>query len=157
MGAEMKGRLDQLDEIDRSLIALLQANARESVANLARKLDVARTTVLSRIARLERNGVIAGYGVRLGSEVLDSSLNAYVGIALSPKSGKDVLRRMGKIPEVQMLCAVSGEFDYIAWLRTDTPARLDELLDQIGELDGVSDTNTSIVLAVKIDRGSVGR
>ncbi len=153
----MKGRLDQLDEIDRSLIALLQANARESVANLARKLDVARTTVLSRIARLERNGVIAGYGVRLGSEVLDSSLNAYVGIALSPKSGKDVLRRMGKIPEVQMLCAVSGEFDYIAWLRTDTPARLDELLDQIGELDGVSDTNTSIVLAVKIDRGSVGR
>jgi len=152
----MKGRPNQLDEIDRNLIALLQANARESVANLARKLDVARTTVLSRIARLERNGVIAGYGVRLGSEVLDSSLNAYVGIALSPKSGKDVLRRMGKIPEVQMLCAVSGEFDYIAWLRTDTPARLDQLLDDIGELDGVSDTHTSIVLAVKLDRGTVG-
>jgi DNA-binding Lrp family transcriptional regulator len=153
----MTTRLDQLDEIDRSLIALLQANARDSVANLARKLGVARTTVLSRLARLERNGVIAGYGVRLGSDMLDSSLNAYVGIALSPKAGKDVLRRMGKIPEVQMLCAVSGEFDYIAWLRTDTPARLDELLDQIGEIDGVSDTNTSIVLAVKIDRGAVGR
>jgi DNA-binding Lrp family transcriptional regulator len=153
----MKARLDQLDEIDRNLIALLQANARESVANLARKLGVARTTVLSRIARLERNGVIAGYGLRLGSDVLDSSLNAYVGIALSPKAGKDVLHRMSKIPEVQMLCAVSGEFDYIAWLRTDTPARLDELLDLIGEIDGVSDTNTSVVLAVKIDRGSVER
>jgi len=153
----MKGRLEQLDEIDRNLIARLQVNARESVANLARKLDIARTTVLSRIARLERNNVIAGYGVRLGSDVLDSSLNAYVGIALSPKSGKDVLRRMTKIPEVQMLCAVSGEYDYVAWLRTETPARLDELLDEIGEMDGVSDTTTSIVLAVKIDRGTVGK
>lgn len=153
----MKGRLEQLDEIDRNLIARLQVNARESVANLARKLDVARTTVLSRIARLERNNIIAGYGVRLGSEVLDSSLNAYVGIALSPKSGRDVLRRMSKIAEVQMLCAVSGEFDYVAWLRTETPARLDQLLDEIGEMDGVSDTTTSIVLAVKIDRGTVGK
>jgi DNA-binding Lrp family transcriptional regulator len=153
----MQGRLDQLDEIDRNLIALLQVNARESVANLARKLDIARTTVLSRIARMERNNIIAGYGVRLGSEVLDSSLNAYVGIALSPKSGKDVLRRMSKIPEVQMLCAVSGEFDYVAWLRTSTPSRLDQLLDEIGEMDGVSDTTTSIVLAVKIDRGTVGQ
>jgi len=153
----MTRQLDQLDEIDRNLIARLQVNARESVANLARKLDIARTTVLSRIARLERNNIIAGYGVRLGSEVLDSSLNAYVGIALSPKSGKDVLRRMSKIPEVQMLCAVSGEFDYVAWLRTGTPARLDELLDEIGEMEGVSDTNTSIVLAVKIDRGTVGQ
>jgi len=151
------GRLDQLDEIDRNLIALLQVNARESVANLARKLNIARTTVLSRIARLERNNIIAGYGVRLGSEVLDSSLNAYVGIALSPKSGKDVLRRMSKIPEVQMLSAVSGEFDYVAWIRTATPSRLDQVLDEIGEMDGVSDTTTSIVLAVKIDRGTVGQ
>lgn len=58
-------RLDQLDELDRNLVALLQANARESVANLARQLGVARTTVVARIERLERTGVIAGYSVRL--------------------------------------------------------------------------------------------
>ncbi|MBL3940310.1 AsnC family transcriptional regulator, partial [Bacteroides thetaiotaomicron] len=54
-------RLDQLDDLDRQLVALLQADARASVADLARQLDVARTTVVARIARLERTNVIAGY------------------------------------------------------------------------------------------------
>jgi DNA-binding Lrp family transcriptional regulator len=149
-------RLDQLDELDRNLIAMLQANARESVANLARRLGVARTTVLARIERLERTEVIAGYGVRLGQDVLDASLNAYVGIILAPKYGLDIQKRLSKMPEVQLLCAVSGEFDYVAWLRAGSPERLNELLDQIGALEGVERTTTSIILARKIDRGTMG-
>jgi DNA-binding Lrp family transcriptional regulator len=148
-------RLDQLDELDRNLVALLQANARESVANLARRLGVARTTVLARIERLERTQVIAGYGVRLGQDVLDASINAYVGITLEPKHGADLHKRLAKMPEVQLLCAVSGEFDYVAWLRADSPDRLNELLDLIGMLEGVERTTTSIILARKIDRGMV--
>ena len=149
-------RLDQLDELDRNLIALLQANARESVANLARRLGVARTTVLARIERLERSQVIAGYCVRLGQDVLDASIHAYVGIILEPKYGPEVQKRLAKVPEVQLLCAVSGEFDYVAWLRADSPERLNELLDQIGALEGVERTTTSIILARKIDRGTMG-
>ena len=148
-------RLDQLDDLDRNLVALLQANARESVASLARQLDVARTTVISRIARLERSNVIAGYSVRLGQDVLDSSIVAYVGIILAPKYGPTVQKRLGKMPEVQLLCAVSGEFDYVAWLRADSPDRLNDLLDQIGGMEGVERTTTSIILARKIDRGTV--
>ena len=146
-------RLDQLDDLDRNLVALLQANARESVANLARQLDVARTTVIARIARLERSNVIAGYSVRLGQDVLDSSIYAYVGIIIAPKHGPAVQKRLGKMPEVQLLCAVSGEFDYVAWLRADSPERLNDLLDQIGGLAGVERTTTSIILSRKIDRG----
>jgi DNA-binding Lrp family transcriptional regulator len=148
-------RLDQLDELDRNLVALLQANARESVANLARRLGVARTTVLARIERLERFQVIAGYGVRLGQDVLDASINAYVGIILAPRYGLDMQKRLAKMPEVQLLCAVSGEFDYVAWLRADSPDRLNELLDLIGTLEGVERTTTSIILARKIDRGTI--
>ncbi|HWX12531.1 MAG TPA: Lrp/AsnC family transcriptional regulator [Trinickia sp.] len=148
-------RLDQLDELDRNLVALLQANARESVANLARRLGVARTTVLARIERLERSQVIAGYGVRLGQDVLDASINAYVGIILAPRYGPDMQKRLAKMPEVQLLCAVSGEFDYVAWLRADSPDRLNELLDLIGTLEGVERTTTSIILARKIDRGTI--
>lgn len=148
-------RLDQLDDLDRSLVALLQENARESVANLARRLGVARTTVLARIARLERSQVIAGYGVRLGQDVLDASLQAWVGLIIAPKHGADLLKRLGKMPEVQLLCAVSGEYDYVAWLRAQTPDRLNDLLDQIGTMPGVERTTTSIVLARKIDRGTI--
>jgi DNA-binding Lrp family transcriptional regulator len=146
-------RLDQLDDIDRNLVALLQMNARESVANLARQLGVARTTVIARIARLEKNNVIAGYGVRLGQDVLDASIQAYVGIKLAPKYGRDLQKRFAKMPEIQLLCAVSGEFDYVAWLRADSPDRLNDQLDEIGALEGVDRTTTSIILARKIDRG----
>jgi DNA-binding Lrp family transcriptional regulator len=149
-------RLDQLDKLDQSLIALLQANARESVANLARQLGVARTTVIARIERLERTNVIAGYSVKLGQDVLDASIYAYVGIIRAPKFGQEVLKRLSKMPEVQLLCAVSGEFDYVAWLRADSPERLNELLDQIGQLEGIERTTTSIILARKIDRGTIG-
>jgi DNA-binding Lrp family transcriptional regulator len=145
-------RLDQLDDIDRNLVALLQTNARDSVANLARQLGVARTTVIARIARLEKNNVIAGYGVRLGQDVLDASIQAYVGIKLAPKYGRDVQKRLARMPEVQLLCAVSGEFDYVAWLRADSPDRLNDMLDEIGALEGVERTTTSIILARKIDR-----
>ena len=59
------------DQTDRELIALLQANARESTANLARKLGVARTTVVARLARLEAEGVLVGYTAKLGSDAAD--------------------------------------------------------------------------------------
>ncbi|MGH8355530.1 MAG: Lrp/AsnC family transcriptional regulator [Pseudomonas sp.] len=143
----------RLDDIDRQLIAALQLNARESVAMLARKLGIARTTVISRIARLEKNKVITGYGLRLGQRVLDGGLQAYVGITLQPRSGKEVLRRLTAMAEVQQLCTVSGEFDFVAWLRADSPERLDELLDEIGAVDGVEKTTTSIILSCKLDRG----
>ncbi|MDM8349571.1 Lrp/AsnC family transcriptional regulator [Pseudomonas sp. sp1636] len=143
----------RLDDIDRQLIAALQLNARESVAMLARKLGIARTTVISRIARLEKNKIITGYGLRLGQRVLDGGLQAYVGITLQPRSGKEVLRRLTHMAEVQQLCTVSGEFDFVAWLRAESPERLDELLDEIGAVDGVEKTTTSIILSCKLDRG----
>ena len=141
-----------LDSLDRDLIALLQANARENAANLARKLGVARTTVLARLARLEEQKVIVGYTVRLAQAAQGAGLQAYVGITVQPKSGRDVTRRLTRMPEVQQLCAVSGEYDYVAWLRAETPERLDALLDEIGEVEGVVKTTTSIVLAKRIDR-----
>ncbi|HEY8355874.1 MAG TPA: Lrp/AsnC family transcriptional regulator, partial [Ramlibacter sp.] len=66
-----------LDDIDRKLLALLQTNAREPAALLGRKLKLARTTVVARIARMERDGVIAGYGVRLGQVVEHATVHAY--------------------------------------------------------------------------------
>jgi DNA-binding Lrp family transcriptional regulator len=142
-----------LDEIDRQLIALLQINARESVANLARQLGIARTTVNSRLERLENSKVIAGYGVRLGQRLIGGGLQAYVGIKVQPRAGKEVVRRMTAMGQVQQLWAVSGEFDYVAWLHSESPEQLDQLLDQIGSLDGVEKTTTSIILSSKIDRG----
>ena len=142
------------DDLDRRLVTLLQANARDSTANLARKLGVARTTVLARLARLERDGVIVGYTVRLGHDVADRAVQAYVGIVTEPKKAKDVVKKLSRLPELRQLCSVSGEFDYLALLRAESTARLDRLLDEIGAIDGVTRTTTSVVLARRIDRAA---
>ena len=140
------------DTLDRELIALLQTNARESAANLARKLGTARTTVLARLSRLEREGVIAGYTVRLAQDVLNQGLQAFVGLTVSPKAGREVEARLARMFEVRQLCAVSGEFDYVLLLHAESAVRLNTLLDDIRNLEGVVKTTTSVALAWKIER-----
>ena len=140
------------DTLDRELLALLQANARESAANLARKLGTARTTVLARLSRLEREGIIAGYTVRLAQDVLNQGLQAFVGLTVEPKAGRTVEAFLSHMPELRQLCAVSGEFDYVLLLRAESAVRLNTLLDDIRNLEGVVKTTTSVALAWKIER-----
>jgi len=140
------------DALDRELLALLQVNARESAANLARKLGTARTTVLARLNRLERDGVIAGYTVRLAQDLQNQDLQAFVGLTVEPKAGHSTETQLQRMPEVRQLCAVSGEFDYVLLLRAESAVRLNNLLDEIRNLEGVIKTTTSVALAWKIER-----
>ncbi|AWQ06071.1 Putative regulatory protein [Bordetella bronchiseptica MO149] len=144
----------RLDAIDRQLLSLLQANAREPAAILARKLHLARSTVVARIARLERDGVIAGYGVRLGQRLEEAAVRAYCFLSVLPKTPAAVMRELARIPEVEEISSVSGAFDYLVFLRCETHEQLDDLLDHIGLIDGVKQTQTSIVLSRKLDRRS---
>ncbi len=141
-----------LDELDRRLIALLQANARAATADLARQLGVARTTVVARLARLESSGVIVGYTARLAATEGGQGVQAFVNLAVSAKAARAVIERLSLMPELRQLAAVSGEFDYLAVLRAPSTQRLDALLDEIGEIDGVLRTTTSVLLAMKVDR-----
>ena len=141
-----------MDDTDRRLIALLRQDARMNVATLAQKLGVSRGTVTNRLRRLEDEQVIVGYTVRLGQDEHDTALQAYVGIAVSPKAGRAVEKRLARMPELRQLSTTSGEMDYMAVLRAPSTTALDALLDEIGDIDGVVRTTTAIVLARRIDR-----
>ncbi|HEY1707717.1 MAG TPA: Lrp/AsnC family transcriptional regulator [Rhizomicrobium sp.] len=137
---------------DAELIALLRANAREPTASLARKLGLARSTVQERIARLERDGTIAGYTVRLADDADAKKLRAVVMISADPKQADRVTAELKKMPEVRSLSAVAGAFDLIATVESDTASRIDALLDRIGRAHGVARTVSSIVLSEKFSR-----
>lgn len=139
-------------EGDRRLIALLRANAREPTASLARKLGLARSTVQERIARLEREGTIKGYTVRLSEEADAAKLRAVVMIETDPKRADRVALELKKMPEVRSLFAVAGTFDLVATVEAETPPRIDALLDRIGRANGVARTVSSIVLSEKFSR-----
>jgi len=139
-------------DADVKLIALLRANAREPTASIARKLGLARSTVQERIARLEREGTIKAYTVRLSEEADAAKLRAIVMIETDPKRADRVSSDLRKMPEVRSLFAVSGTFDLAATIETETTARIDALLDRIGRVSGVARTVSSIVLSEKFNR-----
>lgn len=144
-----------LDEIDNKILALLMDNARMPMSTIAKRVDVARTTAIARIANLEKRGVIAGYGVRLAPDLYQPAVRAYVGIAVDAHKSTALVKSLEKMPEVETLCAVSGAVDYVLTLRCQSTAELDRLLDQIGAVDGVRQTETSIILTKRIDRSPI--
>ena len=139
-------------DADQALLSLLRDNARASTADLARRLCVSRTTVQSRIERLEKRGVIAGYGVRLAAEYERTLVRAHVLVTVTPKLADKVVASLKAMQAVRTVHSVSGNFDMIVVVESPSIGDLDSLIDQIGVLDGVERTLSSIILSTRIDR-----
>lgn len=144
-----------MDEIDSKILALLMDNARLPTSSIAKQLGIARTTAIARIGSLEKRGVIAGYGVRLNQALYQPAVRAYVGIAVEPRNTSAMIKLLQTLPEVETLCAISGTLDFMLTLRCVSTSELDRLLDQIGGIEGVRQTSTSIILSMRIDRSSI--
>lgn len=144
-----------LDEIDDKILALLMDNARLPVTSIAKLVGIARTTVIARIAALEKRGVIAGYGLKLNQKMVQPAVRAYVGLSVEARYAAGLIKYLQQLPETETLCAVSGAIDYMLTLRCSNTETLDKLLDQIGALDGVRQTSTSVILSKRIDRGAL--
>ena len=141
-----------MDDIDRQLLARLRDNARASTAALGRALGLSRTTVQSRIARLERAKVITGYTVRTSDTAERGHIRAYVMITVGPKQSGGVEQALRRMSEVRGLHSVNGAFDMIVEATTPTIGDMDALIDRIGALEGVERTTSSIILSTKIER-----
>lgn len=141
-----------MKESDQALIALLRENARTPTAELARKLGVSRATLQSRLERLERRGVITGYGVRLSADHERNLVRAHVLVTMLPKLSASVEAELRRIREVRTLHSVSGNFDMIVVVEAQSVADLDQLIDRIGALEGVERTLSSVILSTRIDR-----
>jgi DNA-binding Lrp family transcriptional regulator len=136
-----------MDDLDRRLIALLRANARMPVAALAKKLVVARGTVQNRIARLERNGTIAGYTLRLKPQLGERRITAMMTIAVTGNAADDVLRTLRGDPAVEALHTTNGRWDIIAELRADTLEEFDQVIRRIRLVPEITHSETNLLLS----------
>ena len=144
--------MTELDPTDHALLALLRENARLPTAALARRLGLSRTTVQSRLERLERQRVIAGYTVRVAEELEARLVRAHVMITVRPRQAGAIEAALRRIDEVRSLHSVSGAFDLLAVVAALSIGELDALIDRIGNLEGVERTTSAIVLSTRIDR-----
>jgi DNA-binding Lrp family transcriptional regulator len=136
-----------VDDLDRKLVGLLRDNARLPAATIARTLRVARGTVQNRIARLEQEGVIAGYTVRLAAADNDRRITALMLIAVEGNNVEKVLRSLRGDASVSALHTTNGRWDIIAELRADTLEEFDRVLSRIRRIEGVANSETNLLLS----------
>lgn len=135
-----------MDDLDHRLLALLRGDARTSVASLAKKLGVARGTVQNRMARLEADGTIVGYTVRLKPDIEDQHIRALMTIAVEGNQVDAVVKALRGEPSVASLYSTNGRWDLVAELHTDSLASFDRVLARISRMPGVSSSETSLLL-----------
>ncbi|MGV8952339.1 MAG: Lrp/AsnC family transcriptional regulator [Cypionkella sp.] len=141
-----------MDDLDQNILTLLGADARMSVATLARRLKVARSTIQARLERLETTGVIAGYTLKLGEAARQGRLRASVLLTIEPRSQAGILSRLKAIGEVERVFTTSGRFDLLLQIAASNTQVLDGVLDQIGALTGVKSSESLIHLSTRLDR-----
>lgn len=141
-----------MDEVDRSILALLGADARMSVALLARRLKVARSTIQARLERLETTGIIGGYTLKLGEAARQGRIRASILLSIEARAQAGIVTRLKSIPEVERAFTTSGRFDLLLQIAAPNTQVLDQVLDEIGTITGVLSSESLIHLSTKIDR-----
>ena len=135
-----------MDDTDQRLITLLRANARAPVAGLAKTLKVSRGTVQNRIDRMIARGDIAGFTVKSRAETEAGRVRAIMAVAVEGERSGAVLRALRGFPQVERVHMTNGRWDMIAELDTDSLAGFSAALDGIRLIDGISATETSLLL-----------
>ncbi|AOZ70515.1 AsnC family transcriptional regulator [Rhodobacter xanthinilyticus] len=141
-----------MDDLDRAIVGLLSGDARMSLAVLARKLKVARSTAQARLERLETAGVIAGYTVKLGEAARAGRLRATVLLEIELRAQPTILHRLKAIPEVERISTTSGRVDLLLQIAATSTQQLDKVLDEVGAIPGVQGSESLIHLTTKLDR-----
>jgi DNA-binding Lrp family transcriptional regulator len=140
-----------LDEMDRRLLAELGADARLTQVALAARVGLSRSSVQARIKRLEADGVIEGYTLRLGQE-RSTGVRAYLLIKGSAANHDRVAQTLLDFPEVRVADSVSGDIDLVLQLEAERLEDINRVRDEVARLAGVSSTQTLLVMAPRFDR-----
>lgn len=144
-----------MDVLDQHLISELRHNARASLSDLAQALGVSRTTVRSRIERLQKNGYIVGFSVVLRSDTERDPVRGLMMLAIEGRGTDQVVRRLTGLPAVRAVHSTNGRWDLIAEIGADTLDAFDTILASIRRFEGVANSETSLLLRTRRASGGV--
>lgn len=138
-----------LDETDQRLIAELRRDGRASLSDLATRLDLSRATVRARMERLASRGEIAGFTVLTRSDVSPAPVRALMMVGIEGRGAERIMARLSGFPAVLAIHTTNGRWDLIVELGTATLAELDEVIFRIRALDGVTTSETNLLLGTR--------
>ncbi|MBE0370706.1 Lrp/AsnC family transcriptional regulator [Pseudoalteromonas sp. MMG013] len=134
------------DSLDKQLIIALRNNGRASISELASQLKVSRGTIQNRLDRLIGSGAILGFTIRMHEQLETDSIKAIMMIEVVGKSTSQVVQQLKGIPALVKIHTTNGAWDLIAEMNTPNLTEFDRILRQVRELEGVLNSETSIML-----------
>ncbi|GLX79753.1 AsnC family transcriptional regulator [Thalassotalea insulae] len=143
----MNKRVYLHDAVDKELVAILRSDARASISKLAKLLNVSRGTVQNRLDRLISSGAILGFTVRAHSELETDVIKAIMMIEVVGKSTTQVINKLRGIPQLEKLHTTNGAWDLVAEICTSDLLEFDRVLRDVRTIDGVLNSETSILLS----------
>lgn len=147
---------ERLDSIDRALLVALQDDCKRSLADLGEQVDLSPPAVLERVRKLEEAGIVRGYHAQLDPRRVGLDIGAFIGVGIDhPRSIPKFESAVSKLPEVLESHHVTGRHTLLLKIRTSNTESLHQLIGAIRELPGVARTETMIVLATQMERGSI--
>ena len=145
-----------IDGLDRKILTILQSDGRVSNVEIARKVDRAPSAVLERVRKLERGGYIQGFEAILDAKALGFGLTAFTQVRVSEAVGSfDTGQQLAEVSGVLEVHYTAGEDSYLIKVRTQDTDSLQRILVEIGAIDGVRDTKTTIVLTTVQESRSI--
>lgn len=138
-----------MDELDQALLAALKRDGRASLSELASDLGVTRTTVRARLARLQASGEIAGFTVLTRNDVAASPVRGLMMLEIEGRGTEKIIQRLSGMPQVVAVHTTNGTWDLIVEIGTETLETLDEALFAIRRLEGVTRSETNLLLSTR--------
>ena len=146
-----------LDEIDRRILGLLQADCKTPLAKIGEKVGLSAPSVVERVRKLEGDGFITGYHANLDARKLGVDITAFIGVAVSHPQGIAIFeQQLPHLPEVLECHHVTGGHTLLLKVKTRNTQSLENLIRTLRSISGVERTETSVVLSTKVERSGVG-
>ena len=139
-----------LDNIDTQILQCLQEDARQTIKEIAAKVNLSTTPVFERLKRLEREGYIRQYVAILDAEKLDLGFEVFCSVKLKQMT-RDVARAFTRtirgIPQVAECYNISGEYDYLLKIRARNMKEYNEfVINTLGTIDAIGSVQSSFVM-----------
>jgi Lrp/AsnC family leucine-responsive transcriptional regulator len=136
-----------MDNIDMKILQCLKSNAREKASAIGDEIKLSVSAVTERIKRMENTGVIRQYTVILDQKKIGNDVSAIMEVAMEhPRFGEAFLAMVTQIPNVVFCYCVTGNYDYLLQIVTDSTENLEHIYQKVRSFDGVSSTKTHLIL-----------
>lgn len=138
-----------MDDVDRRLLSLMRDDCRLPVSSMATILGLSRATVRSRIDKMTNDGTIQGFTITLKAGAGIYGVRAIAMIEVAGQAAERVVKRLQGFPEIRAMHTTNGRWDIVAEIEVETLEAFDKTLRDIRHIDGITSTETSILLSTR--------